>query len=405
MSKQRTTQEFIEIARQVHGDKYDYTKSIYTKKDNKLIVTCSAHGDFLQGANNHIRGHGCPKCAIKPNPFTLEQFIEKAVKIHGNFYSYENFVYTNANGKSIINCPLHGTFTQSAGSHCSGNGCPTCGNIKIAISKSTNTTEDFILRAKKIHGDKYDYTNTVYTESSARLTITCPVHGEFLQKYSNHLQGKGCRKCGIDSRSKIRTETSKQSFEEKARKVHGNRYDYSNTNYISSDVKVEIICRKHGSFFQSISNHLAGYNCEKCGREASTEAHKENSFSWGCSDWKRSAESSKEFESFKVYILNLYNESENFYKIGRTFTKTKRRIRQIPYEIVVLHEITNKNPRAIFDLENHLKREYRNLKYVPKIPFRGMQECFSLNLPISQIIANYPTNYIPKTDDAPTPTP
>jgi hypothetical protein len=405
MSKQRTTQDFIEIVRQVHGDKYDYTKSIYTKKDNKLIITCSAHGDFLQGANNHMRGHGCPKCAIKPSPFTLEQFIEKAVKVHGNFYSYENFVYTNANGKSIINCPLHGNFTQSAGSHCRGCGCPICGYTKISISKSTNTTEDFILRAKKVHGDKYDYTSTIYTGSSSKLTINCPLHGEFLQTYSNHLNGKGCRKCGIESGSKVKITASKQSFEERARKVHGSRYDYSNTNYIAHNVKVEIICKSHGSFFQSVSNHLAGYNCEKCGREVTAKAQSDNPMGWKCSDWQKSAKSSQEFESFKVYLLNLYNESENFYKIGRTFTKTKRRVRQMPYEVVVLHEITNKDPRVIFDLENHLKREYKNLKYIPKIPFRGMQECFSLDLPISTIIDNYPTNYIPKIDDSLTPTP
>lgn len=77
----------------------------------------------------------------------------------------------------------------------------------------------------------------------------------------------------------------------------------------------------------------------------------------------------------------------------------------IPYDCEVLHFITHNNAKVIYDLETKLKREYKSFKYTPKLDFGGKRECFSLDLPISQIIANYPTNYIPKTDDAPTPTP
>jgi hypothetical protein len=340
-SRKFTTQEFIYKAKQVHGDKYNYTNTVYVGTDDKLTIECIFHGDFHQTAQSHLQGRGCRQCAIelkgKARTQTAKQtFIERANKIHNNFYNYEKFVYEKSNIKS---------------------------------------------------------------------TIICPIHGEYVQTASAHLIGQGCRECGLVKNSANKIEAGRKLFEDKARKIHGDYYDYSETSYAGAKGKALIICRKHGKFVQTISDHLSGCGCSKCGRERTIEASIENPTGWTLSDWVKTSETSRDFEGFRIYLLYLSGDNENFYKIGRTFTRLKVRTRNMPYEVTLIHEIRNENPKIIFDLENELKRKYRSFKYIPDLIFAGRRECFSLDLPISDIITNYPTNYTPKIDDAPTPTP
>ena len=273
------------------------------------------------------------------------------------------------------------------------------------MPKKSNLQE-FITKSRKLHGDKYDYTKSVYVNDSTKVTITCPFHGDYEQRPNGHLQGQGCMACAIKTFGKSRYETAKNAFEEKAKKIHGERYDYSKSVYAGAKTEMEIICKAHNvSFFQKPNNHLNGEGCRECGRQSTTKYHVENPTGWSASNWQKIAEISKTFDSFKVYLLALSNSDEYFYKIGRTYNKIKTRTKGIPYKIEILHEIKHEDSRVIFNLEHHLKREYKSFKYTPKLDFGGKCECFSLDLPIQQIITNYPTNYIPKIDDAPTPTP
>lgn len=122
------------------------------------------------------------------------KFIEKAKSVHGDKYDYTLTDYINNRTKVCIICPIHGKFEQTPKDHLSGCGCSKCYSErrkKIRIS-----TDDFIQRAKKIHGDKYDYSNAVYNGAINYVNIICPEHGEFWQKPNDHLRGVGCFQCG-----------------------------------------------------------------------------------------------------------------------------------------------------------------------------------------------------------------
>lgn len=121
------------------------------------------------------------------------------------------------------------------------------------------TTEDFILKAKEIHGDKYDYSKVEYVNMQTEICIICPQHGEFLQVPRNHLNIHGCPKC-----CKTGIKLSKEEFIQKAKEIHGDKYDYSKVEYINAKTKVCIICPIHGEFWQIPNSHLNGNACNKC---------------------------------------------------------------------------------------------------------------------------------------------
>lgn len=121
------------------------------------------------------------------------------------------------------------------------------------------TTEEFIIDARKIHYNKYDYTKTDYTNNYTKVCIICPEHGEFWQKPSTHLSGSCCPQCSIE-----RQRISKEQFIKKAEIVHGNKYSYVKANYINYSTKVCIVCPEHGEFWQKPGMHLSGTGCPKC---------------------------------------------------------------------------------------------------------------------------------------------
>lgn len=247
------TEDFIRKARKVHGSKYDYSKVKYINSSTKVEIICPIHGSFWQTPNGHLSGKGCPECGS--NKSNTEEFIKKAKAVHGdNKYDYSKVKYINSKTKVEIICPEHGSFWQEPTSHLFGCGCPRCRhNFKL-------NTEDFIAKARKVHKDKYDYSQADYINSSTPVDIICPVHGLFTQTPTDHLSGRGCRECGRLSASELRKPTTEE-FIEKARKVHGNRYDYSKSKYIDCRTKIEIICPIHGSFWQITTNHIG----RKCG--------------------------------------------------------------------------------------------------------------------------------------------
>jgi len=132
----KTTEQFIEEARQVHGDKYDYSKVEYVNSATKVCIVCPEHGEFWQRAGEHLKGKGCIKCAKHYKP-TTEEFIEKARKAHGDKYDYSKVEYVNNKTKVCIICPEHGEFWQKPNNHLSGQGCPFCaGNAKLKNRKA-----------------------------------------------------------------------------------------------------------------------------------------------------------------------------------------------------------------------------------------------------------------------------
>ena len=121
------------------------------------------------------------------------------------------------------------------------------------------TIEEFIEKAKIIHGDKYDYSKVEYVNSMVKVCIICPIHGEFFVKPNDHIHKKcGCVKCSG------RYLSNKEAFVEKARLIYGDKYDYSKVNYINNKTKVCIICPIHGEFWQRPNDHLNSSGCPIC---------------------------------------------------------------------------------------------------------------------------------------------
>lgn len=188
MSKRKTTEEFIAEAKKIHGDKYDYSKSVYVNSHTKVTIVCLIHGDFEQSPSNHINNsQGCSKCSKKYS-YTTEEFIIKANLIHNNKYLYEYAIYKNNRSLVLITCLEHGIFKQRPNEHLMGKGCPICG-----IRRSS--TSEFIERSALIHKERYVYNKVSYVNNYTKVIISCPQHGDFEQKPASHIQGHGCPSC------------------------------------------------------------------------------------------------------------------------------------------------------------------------------------------------------------------
>jgi len=261
--RDKKTTRFIARSRKIHGNKYDYSKVVYINNKTKVIIICPIHGEFKQTPGSHLKGAGCNDCGIERTKLTTAIFIAKAREIHGYKYDYSKVIYVNAKTKVIIICPIHGEFKQMPNGHLLGRGCKKCGLITILL-KTRSNTEEFILKARKIHGDKYDYSKVVYINNRTKVIIICPIHGEFKQLPNSHLTGYGCDRCGYDIMVDKLSYTT-DIFIAKARAIHGDKYDYSKVVYVNSKTKVIIICPIHGEFKQLPYTHLSSGGCYDCG--------------------------------------------------------------------------------------------------------------------------------------------
>jgi very-short-patch-repair endonuclease len=258
--KKLTKEQFIKKAKEIHGDKYDYSQVYYINSQIKIKIICPIHGIWEQKPGNHIHGKkGCPHCANNVKK-SQDQFIEECKEIHGDKYNYSKTEYKSVNIHTIFICPHHGEFVktplnflntkepcpkcqknkkitknefikrakeihenkfdyslvdyidrdtkvklifnengkvyeQSPKDHLNGGYPIGLKGYRIAKTK-TRSTEEYIKQAKQIHGDKYDYSNVDYTHSENKITIVCPIHGEFEKHPTNHTHKKqGCPKC------------------------------------------------------------------------------------------------------------------------------------------------------------------------------------------------------------------
>jgi hypothetical protein len=159
--RRRTNEEFIKEAKLVHGDKYDYSLVKYKNNYTKVKIICKEHGIFEQEPCSHLNGCGCISCVCHKKS-TTEEFVIKAKLVHGDRYDYFMVEYVKSSMKIKIICKEHGIFEQTPNSHLNGQGCPSC----VGLKKST--TEEFIIKAILIHGDKYDYSLTIYESNKKK---------------------------------------------------------------------------------------------------------------------------------------------------------------------------------------------------------------------------------------------
>lgn len=266
-----TTQEFIEKAKSLYGDRFTYESTEYLNSRSPVTITCPTHGNFSCYANNVLQGKCvCVKC--KAIASDTEDFIQKAKEVHGDKYDYSKTEFINGSEKICIICPKHGEFWQSARQHLVlGYGCQKCGYEKRTKPKPKKLTreEKDILRAEqwkeyctKFHEGKFDYSHihSLHTLKDY-VTLTCPKHGEFKVTAQGHKM-YDCDKCSRESKAE-KLRLTQEEFEERAKRVHYNKYQIYG-EYTGMHNKIKIVCPEHGEFECEAGNHLHGNGCPKC---------------------------------------------------------------------------------------------------------------------------------------------
>jgi hypothetical protein len=225
-------------------------------------------------------------------------------------------------------------------------------------------SEIFLEKAVIKHDNKFDYSLAEITNSKTKIKIICPIHGEFEQRPNDHLNGYGCPDCGGTKR------LTTDKFIEKAKELHGDRYDYSKVIYKTTTDKVIITCPVHGDFESKPNNHLNGKGCKQCGWDNGV---------WSYSQWEQKGFKSINFDSFKVYVIECWNDNERFFKIGKTFKTIEDRFKGnklMPYNYKVIKLIEG-DAKYISELELEYKNKHIKETYLPLIKFNGRYECFT----------------------------
>lgn len=256
--KAKNTEDFIRLAREVHGDLYDYSKTqLNTTRREAVLITCKIHGDFYMRPENHLKGLQCPECSTnsykdKAKAIPLDKFIEKSKKKFGDYFNYDNTKYFG-NTYVSIQCPKHGDIITGIISHLhSKTGCQEC-----SFDRRRKSQDDAIKKLKEVHGDKYDYSEVDFKNIRTKMKIICPQHGPFYQTYKKHSKGIGCPECGKRVRV-VGTDLFKEHMYEK----YGDRYDLSEVDYYNSKTKVTVTCNRCGRKFDMRPNDLlTGHGC------------------------------------------------------------------------------------------------------------------------------------------------
>ena len=268
MPKKKSLDDVKADFRNVWGNTYNYdliTENNYKNLHSSVPIICPTHGIFKQLAYHHKNGKGCPLCSKEKQKqkirLSTKEVIDRIKKVHGDKYDYSLFVYVDMHTKSKIICKEHGMFMQAPHEHIKGSGCPYCSN-RVKITKDM-----FLENAHKKFGNKFTYKIDDFIDVNTQIEIICPKHGSTITTPDKHLSSRfGCTKCAREHFSKLTT-YSRETFIEKAKGIWGDTYDYSlitDENYINTNHKVSIICKKHGVWVQKAKNHLSGQGCPKC---------------------------------------------------------------------------------------------------------------------------------------------
>jgi hypothetical protein len=196
---------FIERAKAIHGDRYDYTNIIYINMSTHIIIICTIHDIECKIMPNHHISHKNGACKLCRNQLLSEQrlvsidiIIQNAILKHGNLYNYSNTKRVGKKQMTII-CSIHGEYIQRIADHVNkGSGC-----LKCRQDGARSNTIEFIEKANKVHNNKFDYSQSVYIKAHSKITIICPKHGSFEQEPNRHLAGDDCNKCSVNGFSKF----------------------------------------------------------------------------------------------------------------------------------------------------------------------------------------------------------
>lgn len=292
---------------------------------------------------------------------TLDQFIERSNKIHSFKYDYSISEYINNSIKLKIICPIHGIYEQSPNKHMSGQGCASCAITTRSKSKTIDSNT-MVSRFISVHGDRYDYSNTIYKNARERVTIKCMKHGEFKQFAFEHLAGSNCKKCSAEK-------YTEGSFIASANLKHNNKYNYENCAFTLRKNNVFVTCPHHGVFEISAHSHLKGHGCYLCSE-------------WTRVGWSRTKYvdfCKKNYDGFSyLYLIKMRNKDEVFFKIGISVGGVSHRYKfKKPCIIETIRQVRS-TAIDVWNSEQEIIRRNSKNHYIPLIKFAGSsKECFS----------------------------
>ena len=205
MGKRLGFDGFVSKAMEIHGNLYSYPEQEYVTNKDKVKIICSKHGEFWQKPNSHLSGKGCYECANDSkrarnsavSALTKSGLLDRLIEANPSWeYDLSSFKGMAKNLRAI--CPEHGEFYSTPNNMLRNSGCPGCGERKMLAASAARklTTEQWIERAKAVHGGKYLYCDTVY-DPNGKIAVQCPKHGEFLTTSDHVYQATGCPRCSI----------------------------------------------------------------------------------------------------------------------------------------------------------------------------------------------------------------
>ena len=207
-TKAETTKHFIEKSKSIHGDKFDYSNSIYVNYNTPVLIHCNTCGkNFYQKPSYHYYIKDCPFCLKEKRQneqknivlkYTTKEAIEMIRNVHGDKYGYDKVIYKGRNKKVTLFCKECNQYVDVIfSSLLKGSGCPICAR-KRQRKKLIMSNEEFIRRSKKLFGNNtYNYDLCNYDGYYSKVMLKCNIHNRvFEQTAGSHLSGCcGCPSC------------------------------------------------------------------------------------------------------------------------------------------------------------------------------------------------------------------
>jgi hypothetical protein len=265
--KKNKFEEWLKLALEIHGNKYDYSQVKFINSKTPVTVICKIHGHWDCTPSSHTsktRKRGCPACGGSQKK-TSEQFIQEANIKHDGAYDYSHVKYVNSHTNVEIICPLHGPFNQSPTSHLSKSGCPDCSKLKrIAIERQNSLTSIKNRLHKKTEG-AVQIVEATFTKVNAEANFVCEKHGEFIRTVNTALYNPNtCLKCFKETNSSTQLKQVDAELNIKKRLKDGITYEpFLYAGAIKTSVKLN--CPVHGSWsVLYVSIVSRGIHCPKC---------------------------------------------------------------------------------------------------------------------------------------------
>lgn len=270
MPVKKTQQQFIaDVVRKYGEGTFDLSRVVYVNSTTKVQVICRSHGQFEVQPNNFLYGKGCPICSkermVKKLQTPKDELVKRVQEIHGNSIQLLSGDFKNQHEVVEWSCKKHGVFKASLRNVLSGSGCKFCSRESSARSRSKGANH-YIPLLKEIHGDFFDYSKSIFSNSKDKIVVSCPTHGDFTVLVSNHLKGKGCRKCANQRLSETRSMTLEYASN-RLKAVYGSDVTFPKIldEFKTRHSHITGICKEHGEFKKTVTSLI--YNesgCPKC---------------------------------------------------------------------------------------------------------------------------------------------